>query len=190
MMLEKIFSSRTRVAILRLLFTNPEARYYVRQIAREIRRDISGIKRELDNLDKAGLLISEKLGNLRYYSVNKSSAIYSEIKGIIAKTVGVRGALAKSLGGLQGLRQAWMYSANSHPPGEGLGPVSVLVVGRVDLAVLNEAVTHLEGGLGREISYTVFDEGEFDRRRSEADPFVTGILGSGPVLLVGRDDGV
>ena len=72
MMLERLFSSKTRVGILRLLFSNPDERYYVRQIARELGRDISGIKRELDNLDKAGLLASEKIGNLRYYTVNKS----------------------------------------------------------------------------------------------------------------------
>jgi DNA-binding transcriptional ArsR family regulator len=190
MMLEKLFSSKTRVEILRLLFSNPDGRYYVRQIAREIRRDISGIKRELDNLDKAGLLTSEKLGNLRYYSVNKSAAIYPEIKAIIAKTVGVQGAIAGSLAALSGLRQAWMYSMNSHPPGEGSGPVPVLIVGGVDLTELNEAVTQLERRLAREINYTVFDETEFQRRRAEADPFLTEVFGGRNVLLIGRDDGI
>ena len=115
-MLERIFSSKTRVELLRLFFSNPEGRLYVRQIARELGRDISGIKRELDNLDKAGLVTSEKVGNLRYYSVNKSAAIYPELKAIIAKTVGAQGSIAGSLNGLGGLRQAWMYTMNSHPP--------------------------------------------------------------------------
>ncbi len=190
MMLDRLFSSKTRVGILRLLFSNPDGRYYVRQIAREIGRDISGIKRELDNLDKAGLLTSEKFGNLRYYAVNKSSAIYGEIKSIIAKTVGVQGAIAGALAGVSGLSQAWMYSMNSHPPGEGSGPIPVLIVGRVDLADLNEAVTQLEGRLEREINYTVFDETEFQRRRAEADPFLTDVFGGKNVLLIGRDHGV
>ena len=189
-MLVKIFSSKTRVDLLRLFFTHSESRYYVRQIARELRRDISGIKRELDNLEKAGLLVSDKVGNLRYYSVNKSAAIYSEIKSIVAKTVGVQGAINEALGKLSGLRQAWLYTTNSHPPGEGAGPIHLLVVGDVDLTDLNEAITRLEGHLGREINYTVFDEGEFQRRRAEADPFLTEILGGRNVLLIGRDDGI
>jgi DNA-binding transcriptional ArsR family regulator len=189
-MLQRLFSSRTRVDILRFLFTNPEGRYYVRQIARELRRDISGIKRELDNLERAGLLTSEKVGNLRYYSVNKTSAIYSEVKGIIAKTVGVQGALTVALSSLAGLRQVWLYTTNSHGPGEGLSPIAVLVVGQVDLRLLNEAITRLEGELGREINYTVFDESEFQRRRAETDPFLTEVLGGRNVLLIGRDDGV
>jgi predicted transcriptional regulator len=190
MMLEKIFSSKTRVELLRLFFTHSENRYYVRQIARELGRDISGIKRELDNLEKAGLLSSEKVGNLRYYSVNKSAAIYSEIKSIIAKTVGVQGAMIEALAKLGSLHQSWLYTTNSHPPGEGTGPIHLLIVGGVDLAELNEAITRLEGHLGREINYTVFDEGEFQRRRVEADPFLTEILGGRNVLLIGRDDGV
>ena len=189
-MLERLFSSKTRVEVLRLLFSDPDGRYYVRQIARELGRDISGIKRELDNLDKAGLLVSEKFGNLRYYTVNKSSTIYAEVKSIIAKTVGVQGAIANALSTLGGLRQAWMYSLNSHPPGEGSGPVPVLIVGRVDLAELNEAVTQLESRLGREINYTVFDETDFQRRRAEADSFLTEVFGGRNVLLIGRDDGV
>jgi hypothetical protein len=189
-MLTRLFSSQTRVDLLRLFFIHPEDRFYTRQIARELHRDISGIKRELDNLERAGLLLSDKVGNLRYYSVNKTAAIYSEVKGIVAKTVGAQAAIAEALSPLSGLRQAWLYSANSHAPGEGGGPASLLIVGDVDLAELNEAVTRLEESLGREISYTVFDEAEFQRRRAEADPFLTEVLGGRNVLLIGRDDGV
>ena len=189
-MLTRLFSSQTRVALLRLFFTHPEEKYYVRQIAREIRRDVSGIKRELDNLERTGLLVSEKVGNLRYYSVNKTAPIYTEVKSIVAKTVGVQAAMCEALAPLGGLRQAWLYSTNSHPPGEGMGSVFLLIVGGVDLAALNEAITRLEESLGREINYTVFDEGEFQRRRAEADPFVTEVLGGRNVLLIGRDDGV
>jgi DNA-binding MarR family transcriptional regulator len=189
-MLERLFSSKTRVDILRLLFTHPEERFYVRQIARELHRDISGIKRELDNLEKATLIASEKVGNLRYYSVNKTAAIYSEVKSIIAKTVGAQAVISEALKSLSGPHQAWLYTTNAHPAGEGAGPIMLLVVGEVDLTELNEAITRLEGELGREINYTVFDEGEFRRRRAEADPFLTEVFGGRSVLLIGRDDGV
>ncbi|MFA5027095.1 MAG: winged helix-turn-helix domain-containing protein [Candidatus Methylomirabilota bacterium] len=189
-MLERLFSSKTRVDILRLFFTRSGAKLYVRQIARDLHRDISGIKRELDNLERLSLLISEKVGNLRYYSVNKDAAIYPEIKGLIDKTVGLPGTLATSLRGLPGLQQAWLYSSNAHAPGEGAGAIPVLIVGRVDLAALNERITRIEGDLSREVNYTVFDEGEFERRRSESDPFVIEVLGRRSIQLIGRDDGV
>ena len=189
-MLARLFSSQTRVALLRLFFTHPEERYYVRQIARLLHRDISGIKRELDNLEKAGLLTSDKVGNLRYYTVSKTAAIYSELKSIVAKTVGVQAAISEALAALTGLRQAWLYSTNAHAPGEGAGAISLLIVGGVDLTELNEAIRRLEDHLGREINYTVFDEGEFQRRRAEADPFLTEVFDGRNILLIGRHDGV
>ena len=189
-MLTRLISSQTRVDLLRLFFTHSEGRYYVRQIARELRRDISGIKRELDNLEKAGLLVSDKVGNLHYYTVNKAGAIYSEVKSMVAKTVGVQGAISAALATLGGLSQARLYTTNAHPPGEGAGAIFLLIVGGVDLTDLNEVITRLEGDLGREINYTVFDEGEFQRRRAEADPFLTEVLGGRTVLLIGRDNGV
>jgi hypothetical protein len=108
----------------------------------------------------------------------------------VAKTVGVQAAISEGLAALTGLRQAWLYSTNGHAPGEGAGPISLLIVGGVDLTELNEAITRLEDHLGREINYTVFDEGEFQRRRAEADPFLTEVLGGRNVLLIGRHDGV
>ncbi len=66
----------------------------------------------------------------------------------------------------------------------------MLIVGRVDLAMLNETITRLEGELSREINYTVFDEGEFDRRRADADSFITEILGGRSILLIGQGDAV
>lgn len=189
-MLERLFSSKTRVDILRLFFTRENAKFYVRQIARDLGRDISGIKRELDNLERLGLLVSEKVGNLRYYSVSRDSAIYPEVKGLIAKTVGVQGALTSALTGLVGLRQVWLYSTNAHAPGEGTGAIPVLIVGRVDLAALNETITRLEAELSREINYTVFDEAEFERRRTDADPFISEVLGGRSILLIGQGDGV
>ena len=188
--LERLFSSRTRIGLLALFFTHPDRRYYVRQIARELKRDISGIKRELDNLEQAGMLTSEKVGNLRYYVANRSAPLFANIKGIIDKTVGVAGTMEEGLKALSGVRTAFLYSTNAHAPGEGPGDIDLLIVGRADLREVNETITHLEGKLGRQINYTVFDEAEYERRRAEGDPFLSEILKGRRVILVGRDDGV
>lgn len=188
--LERLFSSRTRIGLLSLFFMQPDQRYYVRQIARELKRDISGIKRELDNLERSGLLTSEKVGNLRYYTANRAAPLFAEIKGIIDKTVGVAATLEEALKSVPGIRGAFLYSTNSHAPGEGLGDIDLLIVGPVDLHEVNETITHLEAKLGRSINYTVFDEAEYERRRAEGDPFLTEILKGRRVLFGGRDDGV
>lgn len=182
----RLFSSETRVGLLVLFFSRPEERFYVRQLARRLGRDISGIKRELDNLEKAGLLVSEKVGNLRYYSVNKTWPLYPELKAIIVKTAGVEEAIREALRQVEGIKTAWIYSLN--PREGGVGPIDLLIIGQVNLGQVNEVITYLERQLSREINYLVFDESEFKRRLSEEDPFLSEVLRGEKRLLIGPDE--
>jgi DNA-binding transcriptional ArsR family regulator len=188
-LLLRLFSSETRVELLTLFFSRPEERFYTRQLARELGRDISGIKRELDNLEKAGLVSSEKVGNLRYYSVNKASPLYPELKAIIAKTAGVENAIRKALARVEGIRFAFIYSTHLRPL-EGMGAIELLIVGQVDLGHVNEVITGLERRLSREINYLVFDESEFRRRKAEDDPFLSEVLKGKRTVLIGTEDGL
>ena len=86
-MLEKLFTSGIRADIMSLLFNNPDEKFYVREIARLINKNPSGVKRELDKLEKMDLVISEKEGNLKYFIVNKNSSLFPELKGLIAKSL-------------------------------------------------------------------------------------------------------
>lgn len=187
-MLLRLFSSQTRVDLLTLFFSHPEQRFYVRQISRDLGRDISGIKRELDNLEKAGLLSSEKVGNLRYYSVNRASPLYPEIKGIIAKTAGVQTTIKDALERIEGVKWALIYTTNPRSAEEGLTAIELLLIGQVDLGKVNQTITSLERRLSREINYLVFDESEFRRRKAEDDPFLSEVLRGKKVVLIGGED--
>ncbi len=189
-MLIRLFSSETRVSLLTLFFTRLDKRFYVRELARLLGRDISGIKRELDNLERAGLLTSEKVGNLRYYQVNRASPLYPELKGIIAKTTGVHASVRDGLRRIKGIRTAILYGADQPELEEGLGPIRLMVIGQVDLNEINDAVTALESRLNREISYLVFDEAEYRRRKAEDDPFLVEVLKGRRAILIGTDDGL
>jgi hypothetical protein len=57
-MLGKLFGSNTRVKILKLFLSQPENKFYIRQISRDLRLQLNSVRRELDNLEQFGLLIS------------------------------------------------------------------------------------------------------------------------------------
>ena len=190
LLLIRLFSSETRVSLLTLLFTRLDKRFYVRELARHLGRDISGVKRELDNLERAGLLASEKVGNLRYYRVNKASPLYTEIKGIIAKTTGIHASLREGLRKVKGIQTAIVYGTEQQENEEGLGPIRLMAIGQVDLNDLNDAIRVLESRLNREINYLVFDEAEYQRRKAEDDPFLVEVLKGRKAILIGTDDGL
>jgi len=70
-MLEKIFSSRTRVKILTLFSLDPGEKFYIRELSRKLKMNTNSIRRELKNLEDIFLLISEEKGNLKYYKMNE-----------------------------------------------------------------------------------------------------------------------
>src|SRR5574337_105643 len=189
-LLIRLFSSETRVSLLTFLFTRLDKRFYVRELARHLGRDISGVKRELDNLERAGVVTSEKVGNLRYYRVNKASPLYTELKGIIAKTTGIHASLREGLRKIKGIQRALVYGTGQHEVEEGLSPIRLMVIGRVDLNDLNDAIRVLESRLNREINYLVFDEAEYQRRKAEDDPFLVEVLKGRKSILIGTDDGL
>ena len=57
-MLGNLFGSNARVKILKLFLLHPEKKYYIRQLARDLDLQVNSVRRELDNLEKFGLLKS------------------------------------------------------------------------------------------------------------------------------------
>jgi len=63
-MLGKLFGSKARVKILKLFLSQPNERFYIRQIARDLKLQLNSVRRELENLEQFGLLTSAP-GELR-----------------------------------------------------------------------------------------------------------------------------
>jgi len=57
-MLGKLFGSNARVKILKQFLLNPDKKYYIRQLARDLSLQVNSVRRELENMEDFGLLIS------------------------------------------------------------------------------------------------------------------------------------
>lgn len=57
-MLNKLFGSKARVKILKIFLTKPDEKFYIRQLARDLKLQVNSVKRELENLEAFGLLSS------------------------------------------------------------------------------------------------------------------------------------
>jgi predicted nucleotidyltransferase len=185
--LTKLFSS-TRAELLGLFFNNPDDRFYLREIARHIGKDAAGIKRELDNLVKIGLLGVEKRGVQKYYFANKQSPIFPEMKGLIFKTTGAQGAMKTSLSRLKGVHIAFLYGPYAKGADKEGDDIKLMVIGQANITELNDMVMGLEEKLKRDIDYLVFDEQEYRKRKEAKDPFIRELLKGKKILLVGKED--
>ena len=85
-MLDIFITSRVRRKIVVVFAKYPDFKTHVRALAKLIKEDPGNIQRELRRLEKAGFLISEKRGNTKIYSTNKSFPIFKELQAIVIKS--------------------------------------------------------------------------------------------------------
>jgi len=83
--IDRLFGSKTRVAILNRLMLESDREFYIRELAKLLGTAFSVVYRELKNLKDLGLVREEKRGKLRFFRINKSSIIYEDLRHIFLK---------------------------------------------------------------------------------------------------------
>ena len=177
--LKSLFSSAIRADVLALLLNNADERFYVREIATLLRKNPSGVKRELDNLQNMGILTSKKVANLKYFQADKKSPFFTELKSIIAKSLGVPGAL-KAMLKTTGTKIAFIFGP--YTESEEADTVNVLIVGTVSL----EGLKDIEERFIKKISVTMMDEAEFKSKKESGDPDLEKLLSGEKIILMGK----
>lgn len=187
----KLFSSKVRIKLLNAFLSLPDARFYVRELARKTEEDISNIHKELRNLETLGLLNSKIRGNLKFYSVNKDFFLYPELKEIIFKTTGIHGLLKEALNGIEEVEAAFIYgpyaTGKEH---EERSEVDVMIIGHPDLTKINGIISDLEKKINREINYMCFSRVEFEDRKKDRYGFIVDVLQGKKIMLKGSEDAV
>lgn len=187
--LEDIITSKVRVKILELFFSNLTEMYHVRGIVREIDEEINAVRRELERLEKAGIIKKEPRGNRIYYFVRNDYPGFSDLLSIVAKSTGIGKLICDSRSKL-GKVSFVMFSGKfaRMKPRKKDDNVDILVVGEVVLPELAMIVRTFESKLGREINYTVMTREELDYRKKRRDPFLQGIFLSSRVMIIGDEE--
>jgi len=188
-MLEKIFSSKTRVKILTLFSLNPQEKYYVRELTRILNENINSIRRELKNLEDIKLLISEEEGNLKYYRMNEKFPIYEEIKNIFLKTQGVSKVLKKRLSKHDNIDAVFIYGSFASGKANPLSDIDIFVIGEISEETLLKEMNGLEMKFSREINPVLYTKKELAHSIKEKKPFIENVLEE-PKLFIINDKSI
>ena len=182
-MLGRLFSSVIRVEILALLFNNPTERFYLREIARLVGKNAAGVKRELDNLYRMGIVNVEPLGNLRYYRVNPDCYLYPELRGLIVKALGVEGTLKSILRAAESVSAAFLYGPCVQDQKANI--VDLLLVGQTT-PTLETRFREAEAKLGKTIRATFLDEKVYREWTRKGDARLSNMIAGKRITLKGR----
>jgi len=149
----------------------PESSYFIRELERKIGEDAKNISRELNNLENIGFLRSEKRGIQKFYSTKSDFLFYFELKSVFLKSSGLEEIFREAIAQLDGTEKVFMKeipsSGNEEP-----SQIKLIVVGKPDLAVLNNTINGLMERSDREIIYRCFSLEEFDDRLRMEDAYI------------------
>ena len=155
-MLERLFTSKTRVKILTLFLLNPDRELHFREITRIVDENLNAVRRELTNLEDIGLLMSSRTGNLRQYKINKKMPLYEDLQSIVLKTEGVAKILQEHLHELGFIQTAFIYGSFARHTASMNSDIDVFIVGTINEKTLIQSLHTLEKQLSREINYVSF----------------------------------
>jgi len=185
--LAEILSSRARAEIFRLLFSGTGEELHVRAIGRRCGLNDSTIRQELRKLLRLDLVHSRKDSNRVYYRAKSENPLYPEIRNLVLKTSGLADVLKPAMKDKR-IRAAFVFGSIARGEEKAGSDVDVMVIGGLGLRDLSGLLSGIEERIGREINPHVLQEDEFQKRLQATEHFVTSVMESPKIFIIGSQD--
>lgn len=155
-MLESLITSKTRLRLLIKFFVNAQNHSHLRGLADEFGESTNSIRKELNNLTQAGILVRHSDKNKIEYQANVKHPFFTNIRDIIRKYLGLDMLLEQILDRMGQVEQVILTGDIAR--GSDTGQIDVVVTG----SVLNDGyITHLskkiEDMIDRRVILTLSD---------------------------------
>jgi len=181
--------TRTQQRVLGILFGQPDRSFYASELIRRTGSGSGAAQRELARLEKSGLVTTRRAGHQKHYQANAESPLFSELRSIVLKTVGLAEPLRSALSSIaSGIQAAFVYGSVAKERDRSESDVDIMVIS--DSLTYGEVFAALEPAsrtLGRPINPTVYTSTEFSRRVKGKNAFVTRILEQPKIWVIGSE---
>jgi predicted nucleotidyltransferase len=182
--------TKTQQRVMRVLFGRPERSFYASELIREAGTGSGAAQRELAKLEESGLIVARRIGHQKHYQANAASPLFSELRNIILKTVGLAEPLRDALKPLSSaIRAAFVYGS--------VAKVTDQAASDIDLMIISDSLTYgdvfgalerVTRAVGRKVNPTVYTAAEFSKRAKTENAFVTRVLEQPKLWVFGSED--
>ena len=182
--------TKTQQRVLRVLFGRPDRSFYASELIRDAGTGSGAAQRELARLEASGLIVARRIGNQKHYQANAGSPLYSELRNIVLKTVGLAEPLRDALKPVSSsIRAAFVYGSVAKATDQSASDVDLMIIS--DSLTYGEAFGALERvtrTVGRKVNPTVYTANEFSKRARTENAFVTRVLEQPKLWVIGSED--
>lgn len=144
-----LITSKTRIKLLVRFFLNPGAQSYLRELAREFDLSTNAVREELNQLTKARLLKNEKSGRQIIYCANPDHPLFTELKSMVGKLIGIDKVINGIVSRLGNLERA--YLIDDYAEGKDTGIIDLVLVGNINRQHLDDLTIKTERYVNRKI---------------------------------------
>jgi len=144
-------------------FINSHAKAYLRSLAEEFGESTNSIRHELNNLSKAGYLVSNGDGRTIVYRANKEHPLYQEVRNLVHKHLGIDKIVDNILKKLGDVRHAFIVG--DYALGKDTGTIAIVIVGQVNKKYLDNIVVKAADLLHRRISIEIISDEAFEEEK-------------------------
>ena len=179
----------TRSALLAMLYGHADQSFYVRQLVRAVGAGHGALQRELKCLTEMGLVLRRAQGNQVLYQANSQSPIFSEVKSLITKTVGIHDVIRSALVSLGSeIQIAFVYGSVARQKERADSDVDLMVLGNASFSDVVSALGPAQKALGREINPTVFGVDEFRSKLATGNHFLSSVMKEKRLFVLGTEN--
>jgi uncharacterized protein len=187
--LSTVLFSKTRKAILGLLYGNTDHLFYLREIVRRTGVGIGSAQRELEQLSGSGIIKRTVRGNQVYYQADTTCPVFKELKGMVVKTVGVADILKEALKPLsEKIKAAFIYGSFVRGEDRNGSDVDVMVIGDATFREVTYALSDAQKKLSREINPTVYPVKEIQTKIAKNHNFLKTVTEGEKIFLMGDEN--
>lgn len=181
--------SGTRQRVLALLFGQPARSFYATELIGLAGSGSGAVQRELASLERAGLVTVRAVGNQKHYQANPAAPIFSELCGIVQKTVGLAQPLRDALEPLRArIDAAFVYGSVARQADHAASDVDLLLLS--DTLAYADVFGALEAAaakIGRSVNPTIVTRQDFKARLDAREAFLTRVLEQPKLWVIGGE---
>lgn len=171
--------------VLGLLFGQPDREFQSTELIRLVRGGSGAVHRQLIRLSEAGLVTVTRRSNHKFYQANRATPVFSELTGLVNKTIGIPARIRAALAPLSDrIVAAAVFGSVAKGSESSKSDVDVLVLSdQITHAELFEALQDAERELGRPVNPTLLEPQAWRARLQVRDSFVQRLT-AGPMLPI------
>ena len=181
---------KVRQRVLSVLFGTPDRSFYANEVIALAQSGTGAVQRELADLSAAGLLTVTKQGNQKHYQANANAPVFTELRSLVLKSMGLADVLFKALMPLSGqIEQAFIYGSVARQQDTAHSDVDLMVIS--DTLAYGELFGALESttlSLGRKVNPTLYTAADWGKRLQNDSAFVTRVWQQPKIWLIGSEE--